>query len=50
MRRRREADRFFMGGRECEDGEGERGGGGVKLVFGDGYCWGYRVNSVLVNL
>ena len=36
-----EADSFFMGGRECEDGEGERGRGG-KLVFGDGYCfqWG----------
>jgi hypothetical protein len=27
-----EANSFFMGGRECEDGKGKRGGG-VKLVL-----------------
>ena len=28
-----ETNSFFMGGRECEDVEGERGRGGVKVVL-----------------
>ena len=33
-----EANSFFMGGRECEDGEGERGRR-CEVGFVEGYCF-----------
>ena len=36
-----ETNSFFMGGRECEDGEGKRGGK-CEVGFGDGYCFSDR--------